>query len=176
MPWLLNLGKTLLLDMLIETTHKTPWNLNKEVRYTDTTLSEQERGISITTTPISLLLGDSNDKSYLINFIDTPGHVSLSGEVTAALRVADGCIICVDAVEGVMMNTERCIRHAVSQQVHIIIAFTKMDRLITELKIPPADAYFKLMAMLEEVASCSLSHRRSTSSRTRAHRAMHCLA
>lgn len=75
-------GKTLLMDMLIETTHKQPWDLKKEVRYTDNSISEQERGISIFSTPISLILGDSRDKSYLINFIDTPGHISLCGEVT----------------------------------------------------------------------------------------------
>ena len=50
-----------------------------------------------------------------------------------------------------MLNTERCIRHAVAQGVPIIVAFTKMDRLITELKIPPQDAYYKFVAMLEEV-------------------------
>ena len=139
------------MDMFIETTHKKPWDLKKEVRYTDTTIAEQERGISITSTPISLVLADSRDKSYLINFLDTPGHNSLSGEITASLRVADGCVICVDVIEGVMLNTERCIRHAVAQGVPIIVAFTKMDRLITELKIPPQDAYYKFVAMLEEV-------------------------
>ena len=56
-----------------------------------------------------------------------------------------------DVIEGVMLNTERCIRHAVAQGVPIIVAFTKMDRLITELKIPPQDAYYKFVAMLEEV-------------------------
>ena len=139
------------MDMFIETTHKKPWDLKNEVRYTDTTIAEQERGISITSTPISLVLADSRDKSYLINFLDTPGHISLSGEITASLRVADGCVICVDVIEGVMLNTERCIRHAVAQGVPIIVAFTKMDRLITELKIPPQDAYYKFVAMLEEV-------------------------
>ena len=139
------------MDMFIETTHKQPWDLKKEVRYTDTTIAEQERGISITSTPVSLVLADSRDKSYLINFLDTPGHISLSGEITASLRVADGCVICVDVIEGVMLNTERCIRHAVAQGVPIIVTFTKMDRLITELKIPPQDAYYKFVAMLEEV-------------------------
>lgn len=139
------------MDMFIEMTHKKPWDLKKDVRYTDTTIAEQERGISITSTPISLVLADSRDKSYLINFLDTPGHISLSGEITASLRVADGCVICVDVIEGVMLNTERCIRHAVAQGVPIIVAFTKMDRLITELKIPPQDAYYKFVAMLEEV-------------------------
>ena len=137
--------------MLIETTHVKPWSLTKEVRYTDTTISEQERGISITSTPISLLLGDSNEKSWLLNFVDTPGHISLTGEVTAALRIADGCVVCVDVVEGVMLNTERCIRQCVAQNIPMLLAFTKMDRLITDLKMPPVDAYFKLIAMLEEV-------------------------
>ena len=77
-------GKTLLLDMLIESTRTEPWNLSKDIRYTDTTVAEQERGISITSTPISLVLPDSRSKSHLINFLDTPGHISLTGEVTAS--------------------------------------------------------------------------------------------
>lgn len=149
--------------MLIETTHAKPWSLTKEVRYTDTTISEQERGISITSTPISLLLSDSKDKSWLLNFVDTPGHISLTGEITAALRIADGCVVCVDVVEGVMLNTERCIRQCVAQNIPMILAFTKMDRLITDLKMPPVDAYFKLVAMLEEVPISGIPiHARST--------------
>lgn len=154
--------------MLIETTHAKPWSLTKEVRYTDTTISEQERGISISCTPISLLLGDSHEKSWLLNFVDTPGHVSLTGEVTAALRLADGVVLCVDVVEGVMLNTERCIRQCVAQNLPIVVAFTKMDRLITDLKMPPADAYFKLAAMLEEVRFAGRCERRSTRSSIRA--------
>ena len=73
------------------------------------------------------------------------------------LRVSDGCLICVDVVEGVMMNTECCIRHAVSQGVPIVVAFTKMDRFITDLKLPPQDAYFKIFAMLEEVGLLGFS-------------------
>ena len=73
------------MDMLIETTRVEPWNLNKDVRYTDTTVAEQERGISIISTPVSLILPDSRGKSHLMNFIDTPGHISLSGEITASM-------------------------------------------------------------------------------------------
>ena len=72
------------MDMLIESTRKQPWDLKKEVRYTDTSKAEQERGVSIFSTPVSLVLGDSREKSYLMNFVDTPGHISLSGEVTAS--------------------------------------------------------------------------------------------
>jgi U5 small nuclear ribonucleoprotein component len=56
--------------------------------------------------PISLVLPDSNDKSYLINLIDTPGHPNFWGEMCAALRLCDGAILVVDAIEGVMMGTE----------------------------------------------------------------------
>ena len=79
-----------------------------------------------------------------------PVHI-YSLQSSLGLRVSDGCIVCIDVVEGVMMNTERCIRHATSQGVSIIVAFTKMDRLITDLKLPPNDAYYKLVAMLEDV-------------------------
>ena len=72
------------------------------------------------------------------------------------LRACDGCLVCVDVIEGVMLQTEQCIRHAVSQGIPLMVAFTKMDRLITELKLPPVDAYYKLVAMLEEVSSILL--------------------
>ena len=62
---------------------------------------------------MSLVLPDSRDKHYLINLYDTPGHVNFSDEVCSALRISDGILIVVDAVEGVMMNTERFIRYAV---------------------------------------------------------------
>ena len=55
-----------------------------------------------------------------------------------------------------MLQTEQCIRHAVSQGIPLIVAFTKMDRLITELKVPPVDAYYKLVVMLEEVELVSI--------------------
>ena len=55
-----------------------------------------------------------------------------------------------------MLQTEQCIRHAVSQGIPLMVAFTKMDRLITELKLPPVDAYYKLVVMLEEVELVSI--------------------
>ena len=67
------------------------------------------------------------------------------------LRICDGALICIDAVEGVMLNTERCIRQALAHGLPLAVVFTKMDRLITDLKLPPGDAYYKLVAMLEDV-------------------------
>lgn len=63
---------------------------------------------------MSLILPDSQDKSYLVNLYDTPGHINFSDEACSALRVSDGALLVVDAVEGVMMNTERFIKYCVS--------------------------------------------------------------
>ena len=144
-------GKTAFMDLLIEQTKQEAWDPSKEVRFTDTRSDEQERGVSIKSTPVSLVLPDTRGKSYLINLIDTPGHVNFSGEATAGLRAADGAVVVVDIVEGVMLNTERLIRHAVLDGLPIVVVINKMDRLILELKLPPEDAYHKIVHTLEEI-------------------------
>ncbi|KAI6680241.1 hypothetical protein NL676_034122 [Syzygium grande] len=99
-------GKTVFMDMLVEQTrHISTFDVNNEkhMRYTDTRIDEQERRISIKAIPMSLVLEDSNSKSYLCNITDTPGHVNFSDEMTAALRLADGAALIVDAAEGVMV-------------------------------------------------------------------------
>jgi len=97
-------GKTTFTDMLVEQTHTEKWDPAREVRYTDTRKDEQQRGLSIKSTPVSLILPSIREKSYLINVLDTPGHVNFSDEGTASLRAADGVVILIDAVEGIMMN------------------------------------------------------------------------
>lgn len=94
---------------------------------------------------------DLKSKSYLMNFYDTPGHVNFSDEVTAAIRLCDGAVICVDAAEGVMLNTERLIKHALQEGLSIAVCINKIDRLILELKLPPQDAYFKIRQILDEI-------------------------
>lgn len=100
---------------------------------------------------MSLVLPDSKDKHYLVNLFDTPGHVNFSDEVCCALRACDGMVLVVDVVEGVMLNTERMIRYAVQENIAIVVLLNKIDRLIIELKLPPADAYLKLKHTLEEI-------------------------
>ncbi len=102
-------------------------------------------------TPVTLVLPTSAGKSYLVNVCDTPGHVNFSDEAVAGLRAADGAVVVVDAVEGVMMNTERLIKAAAADRLPIVLVITKVDRLIVELHIPPADAYYKLLHTIEEV-------------------------
>lgn len=100
-------GKTVFMDMLVEQTHHMSTfdaNSDKHMRYTDTRIDEQERRISIKAVPMSLVLEDSNSKSYLCNVMDTPGHVNFSDEMTASLRLADGAVLIVDAAEGMMVS------------------------------------------------------------------------
>ena len=155
-------GKTSFLDLVIESTHENPWEPSKSMRYTDTRNDEQERALSIKATPVSIVSETSSGKSYALNILDTPGHVNFSDEVTASLRVADGVVLCVDAVEGCLMNTDRLIRHALSEHLPILLVITKVDRLILELKLPPADAYHKLVHIISEVNGLIESHSTAT--------------
>ena len=146
-------GKTALLDTLVYETHHTrhETRMNERLmRYTDSRLDEQTREISVKTCPVSLVLENLKGKSYLMNLLDTPGHTNFSDEVTAALQIADGALLCVDACEGFMLGTEQALRQAALQGSALTLCITKVDRLITELKVPPADAYFKLRHIIEE--------------------------
>ena len=77
----------------------------------------------------------SSGKHLLFNFMDTPGHVNFSDEVTASLRLADAVLLVVDAVEGVMCVTERVIKHAARDRLPIVVFVNKMDRLILDSKL-----------------------------------------
>ncbi|KAL3849369.1 hypothetical protein ACJIZ3_011251 [Penstemon smallii] len=143
-------GKTTFVDMLVNHQHarfrdisSLDHNIDKHLRST-TRLNEEEREISIKAVPMSLVFQSSNSKSYLCNIMDTPGHVDFSDEMTAALRLADGAVLIVDAAEGVMLNTERAIQHAIQERIPIVVVLNKVDRLIDELRLPPNDAYDKL--------------------------------
>lgn len=152
-------GKTAFVDMLVKQTHDIQERLEKRVgrkrdeqlRYTDTHYLERERGVSIKSAPISLVMQGTRGKSHLLNVIDTPGHVNFVDEVAASLRLVDGVVLVVDVVEGVQINTEQVIKHAVLEDLPIVLVVNKMDRLILELKLPPNDAYFKLKHVIEEV-------------------------
>ncbi|RLN92660.1 hypothetical protein BBJ28_00015773, partial [Nothophytophthora sp. Chile5] len=144
-------GKTLFTDLLVQQTHVDKWDPAVERRYTDTRKDEQERKVSIKSAPVSLVLPSSRGKHYLVNLLDCPGHVNFSDESTAALQVADGAALVVDAVEGVTMTTERLVKAALKANVALVLVVNKVDRLIIELKLPPADAYFKLLHTIEEV-------------------------
>ena len=152
-------GKTSFLDTLVQQTHDTAKLLDgktgkardDQMRYTDTHILELERGLSIKSSSMSLVLQGTKGKSHLLNIIDTPGHVNFADEVAASMRLVDGLVLVVDVVEGVQVQTELAIKHAVLSGLPLVLLINKMDRLMLELKLPPTDAYFKLKHVVEEV-------------------------
>lgn len=152
-------GKTALVDMFVLETHDIQEKLDKrrgksreeQLRYTDTHLLERERGVSIKAAPMSLVLSGTKRKSYLFNIIDTPGHVNFVDEVASAMRITDGVVLVVDVIEGVQATTELVIKHAIEEEIPMVLVINKMDRLILELKLMPADAYLKIKHVIEQV-------------------------
>ena len=120
-------------------------------RFTDARLDEGARGISVKATPVSLPCRDGRGKHFLLNLVDAPGHLDFVDEAAAALRLADGVLLCVDAAEGPAAGTESAVRLAAGAGLPICLVVTKVDRLITELRLPPGDAYLKLRLVIEQV-------------------------
>lgn len=111
---------------------------------------EQARGITINAA-IASMVHDFEGKQYLINLIDTPGHVDFGGDVTRAMRAIDGVIILVDAVEGVMPQTETVIRQALKERVRPVLFINKVDRLVNELKITPEQMQQRFTKIINDV-------------------------
>lgn len=111
---------------------------------------EQARGITINAA-IASMVHDFEGGQFLINLIDTPGHVDFGGDVTRAMRAIDGVIILVDAVEGIMPQTETVIRQALKERVRPALFINKVDRLVNELKISPEQMQQRFAKIITEV-------------------------
>jgi len=144
-------GKTLFMDQLVMNTHEKDWKISKDVRYTDSRQDEQDRGISVKASSMSLVLQDSKDKSYLFHVMDTPGHTNFQDEVIAALALSDGVVLFVDVVNGLTEHIQRMIKFALQDKLSVVLVINGMDRLVIELKLPPADAYHKLRFCIEDI-------------------------
>ena len=113
---------------------------------------EATRGITIDSASVSMV-HKVNGEDYLINLIDTPGHVDFGGDVTRAMRAVDGCVILTCAVEGVMPQTETVVRQALKELVKPVLFINKVDRLIKEVKLTPEAMQAKFIKIIDHVNS-----------------------
>lgn len=153
-------GKSTLTDSLVSKAGIIASAKAGETRFTDTRKDEQERCITIKSTAISMyyelsdadmefIQGESDGKGFLINLIDSPGHVDFSSEVTAALRVTDGALVVVDCVSGVCVQTETVLRQAIGERIKPVLFMNKMDRALLELQLEMEDLYQTLQRIVE---------------------------
>ncbi|KAL9105363.1 MAG: hypothetical protein Q9227_009451 [Pyrenula ochraceoflavens] len=165
-------GKTSLTDSLIATNGIISPKLAGKIRYLDSRPDEQTRGITMESSAISLYFSmmrkvasvpaaapttddtappAQQKEEYLINLIDSPGHIDFSSEVSTASRLSDAALVLVDAVEGVCSQTVTVLRQVWIEKLKPLLVINKIDRLITELKMTPAEAYGHIGRVLEGV-------------------------
>ncbi|KAI0285485.1 P-loop containing nucleoside triphosphate hydrolase protein [Russula aff. rugulosa BPL654] len=155
-------GKSTLTDSLVSKAGIIAGAKAGETRYTDTRDDEKERGITIKSTAISMYFEINKEElssikqktegnEFLINLIDSPGHVDFSSEVTAALRVTDGALVVVDCVEGVCVQTETVLRQALGERIKPVVIINKVDRALLELQVSKEDLYQSFLRTIESV-------------------------
>jgi len=157
-------GKSTLTDSLVSKAGIIAASKAGETRATDTRKDEQERCITIKSTAISMYFEldekdmpfikqghEEGDRGFLVNLIDSPGHVDFSSEVTAALRVTDGALVVVDCVSGVCVQTETVLRQAIAERIRPVVLMNKMDRALLELQLEQEELYQTFQRIVENI-------------------------
>jgi elongation factor 2 len=143
-------GKTTMTDSLLAGAGMISTDLAGEMLAMDFHDDEKERGITIDNANVNMV-HNVDDEDYLINLIDTPGHVDFSGEVTRAMRACDGAVVVVCAVEGMMPQTETVLKQALRERVKPVLFINKVDRMIKELKLSGDDMQKNFMKIINSV-------------------------
>lgn len=155
-------GKTSLSDSLLATNGIISQRMAGKVRYLDSREDEQLRGITMESSAISLYFRvvrrmegseESETNEHLINLIDSPGHIDFSSEVSSASRLCDGAVVLVDVVEGVCSQTVNVLRQCWVDNLKPLLVVNKIDRLVTEWKLLPLEAYQHISRIIEQVNS-----------------------
>jgi len=159
-------GKSTLTDSLVSKAGIIAGAKAGETRFTDTRKDEQERCITIKSTAVSMYFElaekdlafikgaeqyEKGVKGFLINLIDSPGHVDFSSEVTAALRVTDGALVVVDCVSGVCVQTETVLRQAIAERIKPVLFMNKMDLALLTLQLEAEDLYQGFQRIVENI-------------------------
>ncbi|CAH8486862.1 unnamed protein product [Dicrocoelium dendriticum] len=152
-------GKTTLADALLATNGIVSLRQAGKLRYMDNTPAEQERGITMKSSVVGLRFTrppsskQPESCSFLVNLVDSPGHVDFATEVSTAVRLCDAAIIVVDVIEGVCPQTRSVLRQAWNEQLTLILVLNKIDRLILELQLSCLQGYQVICRVIEQVNS-----------------------
>lgn len=157
-------GKTSLSDCLLASNGIISPSQQGVIRYLDSRPDEQAKGITMESSAVALYFRSARSPAslktspeapqfdeYLVNLIDSPGHIDFSSEVSTAARLCDGAVILVDAVEGVCSQTVTVLKQVYDERIRPLLVVNKIDRLVTELQMTPQEAGTHLTKLIEQV-------------------------